>query len=54
MHRLYGFDFPFKAKDSSKEELFIPSGFDSLNLIQVGLKDNEKDLRYEDYIKINT
>ena len=33
-HRLYSFSFATKAQVVEKEELFIPSGFDSLNLIR--------------------
>ena len=33
-HRLYSFSFASKAQVVEKEELFIPSGFDILNLIR--------------------
>ena len=32
-HRLYNYNFDAKAQVVEKDELFIPSGFDSLNLI---------------------
>ena len=34
MNRLYDFDFVSKPQVAEKEALFIPSGFDSLNLIR--------------------
>lgn len=33
-HRLYNYSFATKAQVVEKDELFIPSGFDSLNLIR--------------------
>lgn len=33
-HRLYSYKFDAKAQVVEKDELFIPSGFDSLNLIR--------------------
>ena len=33
-HRLYSYNFAAKAQVVEKDELFIPSGFDSLNLIR--------------------
>lgn len=33
-HRLYSFDFAKKPQIVEKDELFIPSGFDSLTLIR--------------------
>ena len=51
MHRFYGFDFPFIAKENAKDDLFIPAGFDSLNLMFIKLKEGEKDLRYENEVK---
>ena len=34
MNRLYDFDFVSKPQVAEKEALFIPTGFDSLNLIR--------------------
>jgi dynein light intermediate chain 1 len=33
MHRLYGFDFDHKPQVLEKHSLFVPTGFDSQNLI---------------------
>jgi hypothetical protein len=34
MHRLYSFDFNFQANILEKDNLFVPSGFDSLKQIE--------------------
>ena len=39
-HRLYGFNFAVKPQIVEKDLLFIPSGFDSLNLIRDLCKSN--------------
>ena len=33
LHRLYSYDLPHKAEVIERENLFIPSGFDTPNLI---------------------
>ena len=33
MHRVYDFPFPFKSQIDEKDTIFVPSGFDSLDLI---------------------
>mmetsp|Transcript_48049 Transcript_48049/g.35264 ORF Transcript_48049/g.35264 Transcript_48049/m.35264 type:complete len:94 (-) Transcript_48049:462-743(-) len=38
-HRLYGYDFASKAQVYAKDQLFVPTGFDSLNLIKELCKD---------------
>lgn len=40
LHRLYDFDFPHKPEVIERENLFIPSGFDTPNLIQGLVKDS--------------
>jgi dynein light intermediate chain 1, cytosolic len=34
LHRLYEYDFTGKPEVTEKDSLFIPSGFDSMNLIR--------------------
>lgn len=34
MHRIYDFEFPFPANIEEKDNLFVPSGFDSLKQIE--------------------
>lgn len=57
-HRLYNFNFTQKTQIIEKDELFIPSGFDSLNLIRSLEKGNMltqgsdgKPLSYEDVLR---
>ena len=57
-HRLYSFSFTKKPQIIEKDELFIPSGFDSLNLIQSLAKGNVltqgsdgQPLSYEDVLR---
>ena len=57
-HRLYNYNFTKKPQILEKEELFIPSGFDSLNLIQSLAKGNVltqgadgQPLSYEDVLR---
>ena len=42
LHRLHGFDFPFKAEMYEKEQIFIPAGFDSATLIAELFKGEHK------------
>lgn len=57
-HRLYNFNFKQKPQIVEKDELFIPSGFDSLNLIKTLEKGNVlnvgpdgKPLTYEEVLR---
>jgi hypothetical protein len=49
-HRTYNFDFPHKASVDSKEELFVPAGFDSSALINAAISTEDK--RFEDVVQI--
>ena len=58
LSRLYDFDFYGKPQQAEKDLLFIPSGFDSLNLIQELCRGSTytqaadgSELSYEDVIR---
>jgi len=42
MSRLYKFEFPHKPQVLEKNSLFLPTGFDSLNLIRSLYKEEEE------------
>ena len=55
-HRLYNFNFAVKAKIIDRDELFIPSGFDSLTLIrsmtvESGVFVHKQTQSYEDFLR---
>lgn len=58
LHRLYSYDLPFKAEVIERENLFIPSGFDTPNLINELVKNSNlvgasgEPLLYEEVITI--
>ncbi len=58
LHRLYSYDLPFKAEVIERENLFIPSGFDTPNLINELVKSSTlvgasgEPLLYEEVITI--
>ena len=41
LHRIYGFEFAHKPEQLEKHSLFIPTGFDSLNLINEVFKEED-------------
>ena len=59
LHRLYDEDFPFTSNINDKEALFVPTGFDSKELIdqsdlksfQANLKTQQEEPAFEDVVK---
>lgn len=52
LHRLYDFEFTEKAQPNMKNSIFIPSGFDSLMLIEALCKGSSVEGKpYEEIIK---
>jgi len=51
LHRLYNFEFCHKPQVYEKNSIFIPTGFDSLTLINELCKDGFSDQMYNDVIK---
>lgn len=52
LHRLYDFEFTDKAQPNMKNSIFIPSGFDSLMLIEALCKGtNFEGKSFEEIIK---
>ena len=52
LHRLYDFEFTDKAQPNQKNSIFIPSGFDSLMLIDALCKGTSMDGKsFEEVIK---
>ena len=51
MHRLYDFEFKIKPQLHEKEALFIPTGFDSMNLISELCKNAQDNIVFEDVLK---
>jgi dynein light intermediate chain 1 len=52
LHRLYDFEFKDKAQTTQKNSIFLPSGFDSLLLIDALCKGTQSESKvFEEIIK---
>lgn len=51
LHRIYDTEFPHKSELNKKDSLFIPTGFDSLNLINELCKNMDEGLLFEEVLK---
>lgn len=51
MHRIYDYDFAYKSKLDEKNSLFIPTGRDSVALIQELCKGVGEGVPFEEVIK---
>ena len=51
LHRLYDYEFPYQSKLDEKNSLFIPTGRDTLSLINELCKGVNDELLFEQVIK---
>jgi len=51
LHRIYGVEFPHKSELNKKDSLFIPTGFDSINLINELCKNMDDAVLFEEVLK---
>ena len=51
LHRIYGIEFPHKSELNKKDSLFIPTGFDSINLINELCKNMDDAMLFEEVLK---